>query len=102
VKALLPRENKTSVRVAVTLPVEETYLYLVPRDLEPGAKVGCRVEVPFGKRKVTGYILEQEAPAEDKDLKEISRVLDAEPLFHRSSSLFFSGCPNTISIPSAA
>ena len=88
-KALLPRENKTSVRVAVTLPVEETYLYLVPRDLEPGAKVGCRVEVPFGKRKVTGYILEQEAPAEDKDLKEISRVLDAEPLFHRSLVPFF-------------
>ena len=88
-KALLPRENKTSVRVAVTLPVEETYLYLVPRDLEPGVKVGCRVEVPFGKRKVTGYILEQEAPAEDKDLKEISRVLDAEPLFHRSLVPFF-------------
>jgi primosomal protein N' (replication factor Y) (superfamily II helicase) len=89
VKALLPRDNQTSVRVAVTLPVEETYLYLVPRDLEPGAKVGCRVEVPFGKRKVTGYILEQEAPGEDRDLKEISRVLDAEPLFHRSLVPFF-------------
>ena len=88
-KALLPRKNQTSVRVAVTLPVEETYLYLVPRDLEPGVKVGCRVEVPFGKRKVTGYILEQEAPAQDKDLKEISRVLDAEPLFHRSLVPFF-------------
>jgi len=88
-KPVLPSENKTSVRVAVTLPVEETYLYLVPRDLEPSAQVGCRVEVPFGKRKVTGYILEHEAPAGDKDLKEIGRVLDPEPLFHRSLVPFF-------------
>jgi primosomal protein N' (replication factor Y) len=50
-------EKQTSVRVAVTLPVAETYLYLVPQELEPRARVGCRVDVPFGKRKVTGYIL---------------------------------------------
>jgi primosomal protein N' (replication factor Y) len=81
--------NKTSVRVAVTLPVEETYTYRVPRDLEPRAQVGCRVEVPFGKRKVTGYILDQEAPAEDKELKEITQVLDPEPLFHRALVPFF-------------
>ena len=89
VRALLPSENKTSVRVAVTLPVEQAYLYLVPRDLEPRAQVGCRVEVPFGKRKVTGYILGHEAPAEDRDLKEITQVLDPEPLFHRSLVPFF-------------
>jgi len=82
-------EKQTSVRVAVTLPVEETYLYRVPRDLEPRAKVGSRVEVPFGKRKVTGYILEHETCTEDKDLKEIDQVLDPEPLFHRSLVPFF-------------
>ena len=71
-KVILPSEDKISVRVAVTLPVEETYLYLVPPGLESRAQVGCRVEVPFGKRKVTGYILEHAANAEDKDLKEIS------------------------------
>jgi primosomal protein N' (replication factor Y) len=86
----LNNENKISVRVAVTLPVEETYLYLVPRDLEPKAQVGCRVDVPFGKkRKMTGYILEHVTPAEDRDLKEITRVLDPEPLFHRSLVPFF-------------
>jgi primosomal protein N' (replication factor Y) (superfamily II helicase) len=85
----LPSENKISVRVAVTLPVDETYLYLVPQDLEPGARVGCRVEVPFGKRKVTGYILAHEASTADKDLKEIARVLDPEPLFHQSLVPFF-------------
>jgi primosomal protein N' (replication factor Y) len=82
-------ENRISVRVAVTLPVDETYHYLVPRDLEPTARVGCRVEVPFGKRKVTGYIVEQGPAAEDKGLKEIGQVLDAEPLFHQSLVPFF-------------
>ena len=85
----MPSEDKISVRVAVTLPVEETYLYLVPPGLESRAQVGCRVEVPFGKRKVTGYILEHAANAEDKDLKEISQVLDPEPLFYRSLVPFF-------------
>jgi primosomal protein N' (replication factor Y) len=94
-------EKQTSVRVAVTLPVEETYLYLVPRDLEPRAKVGSRVEVPFGKRKVTGYILEHETCTEDKDLKEIAQVLDHEPLFHRSLVPFLR-MSSTTSIPWAA
>ena len=85
----MPSENKTCVRVAVTLPVEETYVYLVPRDLEGGAQVGARVEVPFGKRKVTGYILEHAVPVEDKALKEIGRVLDPEPLFPRPLVPFF-------------
>ena len=88
-KVILPSEDKISVRVAVTLPVEETYLYLVPPGLESRAQVGCRVEVPFGKRKVTGYILEHAANAEDKDLKEITQVLDPEALFHRSLVPFF-------------
>ncbi|MGE5839011.1 MAG: hypothetical protein ACM34H_03695, partial [Deltaproteobacteria bacterium] len=82
-------EKPTSVRVAVTLPVEETYLYLVPRELEPRARVGCRVEVPFGKRKVTGYILEHETRPKVADLKEIVQVLDPEPLFHSSLVPFF-------------
>jgi primosomal protein N' (replication factor Y) len=47
------------------------------------------VEAPFGKRKVTGYILEYAAPAEDMELKEISRVLDPEPLFHPCLVPFF-------------
>jgi primosomal protein N' (replication factor Y) len=47
------------------------------------------VEVPFGKRKATGYILEHEACTEDKELKEIAQVLDPEPLFHRSLVPFF-------------
>ncbi|MCU0593978.1 MAG: primosomal protein N' [Desulfobacterota bacterium] len=82
-------ETKTTVRVAVTLPVEEAYTYRVPSELEAMAKVGCRVEAPFGKRKVTGYILEHAVPEEDRDLKEIVRVLDPEPLFHPSLVPFF-------------
>jgi len=75
--------------VAVTLPVEETYLYLVPQDLESEARVGSRVEVPFGKRKVTGYILDQGAPVKEKEIKEITQVLDPEPLFPPSLVPFF-------------
>ncbi len=85
----MPKENKMSVRVAVTLPVEETYLYQVPPELEDRAQVGCRVEVPFGKRKVTGYILEHVPSAQDKDLKDITQLLDSEPLFHPSLVPFF-------------
>jgi len=88
-KTVLPIEHRISVRVAVTLPVEGTYFYLVPSGLESKAQVGCRVEVPFGKRKVTGYILDRPASVEDRDLKEFTQVLDPEPLFHPSLVPFF-------------
>jgi primosomal protein N' (replication factor Y) (superfamily II helicase) len=82
-------EDKVMLRVAVALPVWNTFHYTVPPDLLPKAKVGCRVLAPFGKRKVTGYIVEKIPSSGERDLRDILDVLDHEPLFHESMAPFF-------------
>jgi primosomal protein N' (replication factor Y) len=45
------------VEVAVVLPVISTYHYRVPPDLSEMVAVGRQILVPFGSRRLTGYIL---------------------------------------------
>ena len=68
------------VEVAIPLPLEGSFHYLVPERLSPVAVSGKRVLVPFGRRTLTGYLLGEVATAVG-ELKEILDVLDDEPLF---------------------
>ena len=69
------------VRVAIHVPIKNTFTYEVPEELVPLARVGCRVLAPFHRRMVIGYILEQVLKPADRDLKEITDVLDITPVF---------------------
>jgi primosomal protein N' (replication factor Y) (superfamily II helicase) len=51
-----PLSGAGLVEVAVPLPLFGTFTYAVPGALAP-LDVGCRVLVPFGRRRVTGYVL---------------------------------------------
>ncbi|MDO9565155.1 MAG: primosomal protein N' [Candidatus Desulfaltia sp.] len=77
------------IEVAIALPVYNTFTYRVPENLSFFAKIGKRALVPFGRRRVTGYIL---GPSEDMDhgeIKLILDILDETPLFHSSMIPFF-------------
>lgn len=64
------------VEVAVPLPVTGTFTYSVPDELDERAVVGTRVLVPFGRRKLTGFVVAlQDEPAVE-DVKDIIDVLD--------------------------
>ena len=77
------------VEVAIPLPLEGSFHYLVPERLSPLAVAGKRVLVPFGRRKVTGYLLgDAEAPGAG-ELKEVLEVLDEEPLFTAAELEFY-------------
>jgi len=76
-----PGEDKSFVEVAVALPVEDTFYYQVPQNLYEMVEIGKRVLVPFGKRRVTGYIVGERAHLERQDVKEILEILDDIPLF---------------------
>ena len=70
------------LRVAVPSPLRRLFDYYWPKDRRPLPAPGCRVLVPFGKRKVVGVIIEE---AEHSDLplsrlKPITQLLDDEPL----------------------
>lgn len=79
------------VRVAINIPSEKTFLYAVPEALKEGITVGKRVFIPFGKRRLIGYVIEKTSATthEDIDTKEIISILDTEPLFNENDLEFY-------------
>jgi len=77
------------IAVAVALPVEGTYTYGVPAALAPLATSGKRVLVPFGRRRVTGYVLGETTLSAGYVVKQILDVLDPVPLFPPRMIPFF-------------
>ena len=75
--------------MAVTLPVMEPYTYAVPSHLVPDIALGKRVLVPFGKRRVTGYVMAQCREIPSHNIKPICDILDETPLFPASMISFF-------------
>lgn len=68
-------------RVAVNVPaVTGMFDYLVPEELAPGVKIGCLVEVPFGKQQVQGIVLEMPDSAEVAETRPIHSLLDPLPV----------------------
>jgi len=58
--------------------VDQTYDYSVPEDLD--VAVGQRVIVPFGPRKITGYIISIKTETSLKNTRSIIAIKDIEPL----------------------
>ena len=80
---------KNCLKIAVTLPVNETYDYAIPDHLAEQARIGCRALVPFGNQKTVGYILEKKPLTEERGLKAILDIMDKAPLFHEQMVPFF-------------
>ena len=77
------------IEVAVLLPVFNTYTYKMPGRLAEKCRSGMRVLVPFGKRRVTGFILNGKTDCGAYKVKEVLDVLDDYPLFPSSDIPFF-------------
>lgn len=57
---------------------EQTYSYLIPDDIE--LKIGHRVLVPFGNRKLEGFVIDIHEKKEETKLKYIDSCLDENPV----------------------
>lgn len=77
------------IKVAVTLPVYDSYTYDVPSHLADKCRPGLRVLVPFGNRRVTGYILSVHSESPEFKTKSVLELLDDYPLFPVTSVSFF-------------
>ncbi len=82
-------DKSTYIEVAVALPVYKIYAYKVPADFLSMVGEGKRVLVPFGNRKVTGYIISYIGKPEREEIKDILDVLDEHPLFPVEMIPFF-------------
>ncbi len=74
-------KNQNCIEVAVALPVHGTFTYTLPQDLAAEAVPGMRVLVPFGNRRVTGYVLGPGHESTEFKAKSIHEVMDGAPLF---------------------
>lgn len=80
----------TLLKIAVAAPIDKILTYSIPDCLLQSKAVcqavnltGCRVLVPLGRRKVTGYVLGV-GSSENKDfnIREVQDILDRTPLFY--------------------
>ena len=64
--------------VILPLPLPGTFTYSIPQGLEQCITIGCRVKVPFGKKKnYTALVVElHDREPEGYEIKEIEEVLD--------------------------
>jgi primosomal protein N' (replication factor Y) (superfamily II helicase) len=73
-----------SFATVVIPPLQQLWTYQIPEALRENAQVGMRVEVPFGKRKAQGYIIQchsQASAPEQKGSFEIKSIVDFDSSF---------------------
>jgi primosomal protein N' (replication factor Y) len=73
--------QSTIIEVAVAVPLDRSFHYRVPDGMIDLAVAGHRVLVPFGHRRLTGYILGTVEGVSGDKLKDIIEVLDSDPLW---------------------
>jgi len=68
------------VQVAVPVPLRRTFTYLWP-DIAPEPQAGVRVRVPFGRRRLTGVVVETAPTVGEppRRLRLVESILDVEP-----------------------
>ena len=78
--------------VILPLPLENSYTYSIPADLEAAVIPGCRVIVHFGKKRYYTAIVmsvHDRKPDSEFETKEIYALLDATPILRRPQLRFW-------------
>lgn len=66
--------------VVVGLPIDKTFHYSIPEALKEKVSVGKRVWVPFGQRRLVGYVVGLGEAADVANIKDIEEVIDEDPI----------------------
>ena len=74
-------EENSFAEVVFNLPLKEAFTYIIPPQFLGKVQVGMRVLVPFGRRRITGYVVSL-ADKWDKPiiLKSIADLPDTHPI----------------------
>jgi len=69
------------VDIALHIPLDRIFTYLVPPELQSSVALGKRALVPFGSKHLTGVIVGQPAASNVSGIKPINDILDEKPTF---------------------
>lgn len=70
-------------KVIVDVPastINQTFDYAIPKNFQPVLQPGMRVVIPFGPRKITGFVIDIQATSEFDKIKNIIEILDITPV----------------------
>ncbi|MFD2443469.1 primosomal protein N' [Bacillus sp. CGMCC 1.16607] len=73
----------TIASVIVDVPARQTdksFDYLIPKQYEGSISAGMRIAVPFGPRKIQGFVVEVKKESDFSQLKKISEPMDLYPV----------------------
>lgn len=76
------------VHVALPVPVFKTFTYAVPQKFGGMVHRGIRVSAPFGKRTLTGVVIDEADHSDLSEVRELIDVLDESPLFSEAMLRF--------------
>ena len=78
------------VEIVFPLPFRKAFSYLVPKEFEKQAKIGVRAVAPFGKRTLSGFIINKVKTVSIKDeIKPIIDILDEQPIIDIDGFKFY-------------
>ena len=69
------------VNIALPVPLDRTFTYLIPPELAASVQPGRRVLVPFGKKKLSGIVVGFPESSTLQTIRPLIDVLDATPTF---------------------
>lgn len=81
-QALSAGQDRPFVKVALPLPLKNSFTYRLPETFAASVKLGARLLVPFGKRTLTGYAVgfSDTADVDVDSVKTVVELVDDEPL----------------------
>lgn len=79
------------VEIVFPLPFRKAFTYSVPKELQEFAKIGVRAVAPFGKRTLSGFIINlvDSTPLKKDEIKPITDILDDKPIFTNKTINFY-------------
>lgn len=78
------------IQVVFPLPFRNAFTYRVPEELENEIKIGIRIVASFGRRVLTGFVIDVSDTTNVKGkIKPIFDVLDSTPIFNKESLKFY-------------
>ena len=77
-------------QVVFALPFRKSFTYEVPSELTKYVKVGVRVVAPFGKRTLTGFVIDISKTSNvEEEIKPIKEVIDEIPVLNKTNIKFY-------------
>ncbi|HOI29217.1 MAG TPA: primosomal protein N' [Melioribacteraceae bacterium] len=77
-------------QVVFPLPFRNSFTYSIPDSLSESVQVGVRVVVPFGRRVMTGFVIElSESTSLTEKIKPVKDVIDPVPIFDNNNLRFY-------------